>query len=528
MAEEVVSAEADGSGGGVAEGSAPPGAATADAIRFESITKTFGGVTALSDVSFSIRRGECHGLMGENGAGKSTLGKILAGIHRPDSGGIEIDGKPIAFYSPADARAAGVGMVHQELAFCPDLSVAENLSMGQYPRKWKYLVDRAVMARRAEELLGRIGAWLDVNKPMRSLSTAQEQLVQVASAVGTGAKILVFDEPTSSLSEVEAERLFELIEQLRRRGVTIIYVSHRMPEVLRLCDRVTVLRDGKYVGTLEKSEATQSSVVRMMIGRDIEAYFPHHLDNPPGATILKVTGLSSRGKFRDITFEIRRSEIVGFAGLVGAGRSDIATAVFGLDPAATGRVEMDGADLPLGDVREAMRRGIGLVPEDRKRQGLVLMMGGRQNFSLAMLGRFRRMGLLDHRAEARQAREYFRRLDVKTPSVEALVQSMSGGNQQKVAVAKWLGRGAKMLIFDEPTRGVDVGAKAAIHELIDELARQGVGIMLISSELPELLNLSTRVLVMRRGRLVGEVPRAQLTQERVMRLMAGVEERAAG
>jgi ABC-type sugar transport system ATPase subunit len=498
-----------------------------DAIQFVSITKTFGGVTALSGVSFSIARGECHGLMGENGAGKSTLGKILAGIHRPDSGTVELDGKPTVFYSPADAQAAGVGMVHQELAFCPDLSVAENLAMGQYPRKMGFLIDRVAMKKRAEELLGRIGVWLDVGQPMRTLSTAQEQLVQVASAVGTGANILVFDEPTSSLSAIEAERLFTLIEQLGQRGVTIIYVSHRMPEVFRLCDRVTVLRDGKYVGTLGKSEATQSSVVRMMIGRDVEAYFPHHVDHPPGKPILKVKGLSSWGKFRDINFEIRRGEIVGFAGLVGAGRSEIANAVFGLDPGATGRVDMDGWEMPLGDVRQAMRRGIGLVPEDRKRQGLVLMMGGRQNFSLAMLSRFRRMGMLDQRAEAKQAADYFRRLNVKTPSVDAAVQSMSGGNQQKVAVAKWLGRGAKMLIFDEPTRGVDVGAKAAIHELIDNLAREGVGIMLISSELPELLNLSTRVLVMREGRLVGEVARAELTQERVLRLMAGVEEKAA-
>jgi ABC-type sugar transport system ATPase subunit len=499
----------------------------ANAIAFESITKTFGGVTALSAVSFTIHRGECHGLMGENGAGKSTLGKILAGIHRPDSGAVLLEGKPAVFGSPADAQAAGVGMVHQELAFCPDLSVAENLAMGHYPVKWGCVVDRPAMKKRAEDLLGRIGVWLDVSQPMRTLSTAQEQLVQVASAVGTGAKILVFDEPTSSLSEIEAERLFTLIEQLRQRGVTIIYVSHRMPEVFRLCDRVTVLRDGKYVGTLARGEATQEAVVRMMIGRNVESYFPRHLENKPGPTMLKVSGLSSRGKFRDISFEVRQSEIVGFAGLVGAGRSEIASAVFGLDPAATGRVDMDGAELPLGDVREAMRRGVGLVPEDRKRQGLVLMMGGRQNFSLAMLSRFRRMGMLDQTAEARETADYFRRLNVKTPNVDAAVQSMSGGNQQKVAVAKWLGRGAKMLIFDEPTRGVDVGAKAAIHELIDNLAREGVGIMLISSELPELLNLSTRVLVMREGRLVGEVARKDLTQERVLRLMAGVEENTA-
>jgi ABC-type sugar transport system ATPase subunit len=492
-------------------------------IEYRSITKTFAGVTALDDVSFTINRGECHGLMGENGAGKSTLGKVLAGIHRPDSGTVLIGGKVRHLNSPADAARAGVGMVHQELAFCPDLSVAENLSMGQYPRKWGLVVDRGAMRRRAEELLSRIGVSLDVRRNMRSLSTAQEQLVQIASAVGTGAEILVFDEPTSSLSQVDAEHLFTLIDQLRARGVTMIYVSHRMPEVFRLCDRLTVLRDGKYVGTLDRAQATQDAVVRMMIGRSVEAYFPQHLSTEPGKPILDVSNLSSLGKFKDVNFQVRAGEIVGFAGLVGAGRSEIAKAVFGLDRYATGSVSIEGKPLPLSDIREAMRRGMGLVPEDRKREGLVLMMGGRENLSMAMLPRMRRMGLIDRSKESRLTIEYFAKLSVKAPSIESPVAGMSGGNQQKVALAKWLARGAKLLIIDEPTRGVDIGAKAAIHALIDELAREGVAVILISSELPELLNLSTRVLVMRDGRLVGELPRGQISQESVMRLMAGVE-----
>jgi ABC-type sugar transport system ATPase subunit len=492
-------------------------------IEFRSITKTFAGVTALDDVSFSVARGECHGLMGENGAGKSTLGKVLAGIHRPDSGMVLIGGTPRSLNSPADAARAGVGMVHQELAFCPDLSIAENLSMGQYPRKWGIILNRAAMARRAEHLLKQIGVSLDVWQTMRSLSTAQEQLVQIASAVGTGAEILVFDEPTSSLSQVDAEHLFTLIDQLKARGVTMIYVSHRMPEVFRLCDRLTVLRDGKYAGTLGRAEATQEAVVRLMIGRNVEAYFPDHLSAEPGAEMLKVESLSSPGKFRDVNFGVRAGEIVGFAGLVGAGRSEIAKAIFGLDSRASGSVSFEGKPLPLGNIREAMRRGIGLVPEDRKREGLVLMMGGRQNFSLAMLPRMRRMGMIDRNKERRMTQEYFDKLRVKTPSIESPVAGMSGGNQQKVALAKWLGRGAKLLIVDEPTRGVDIGAKAAIHALIDKLAREGVAIILISSELPELINLSTRVLVMREGRLVGELPREQISQESVLRLMAGVE-----
>lgn len=492
-------------------------------IHYDNITKKFAGVTALSEVSLSIARGECHGLMGENGAGKSTLGKVLAGIYRPDSGRVLIDGVPHSFGSPGEAQRAGIGMVHQELAFCPELTVAENLCMGQYPRRFGLLLDRAEMNRRTEQALRRIGVNLDVRMPMQELSTAQEQLVQIASAVALNARALVFDEPTSSLSEPEAQQLFKLIEDLKSRGVTIIYVSHRMPEVFRLCDRISVLRDGKYAGTLDRSQASQDAVVRMMIGRSVEDYFPQHLNTTVGQPVLRVRNLGSPGRFENVSFEIRAGEIVGFAGLVGAGRSEISKAIFGLDKAATGDVEMNGVPLPLGKVRLAMRRGIGLVPEDRKRQGLVLMMSGRANFSLAMLDRLGRMGLMSHGEERRQADRYFQILRVKTPSLETPVAGLSGGNQQKVALAKWLARGAKLLIVDEPTRGVDIGAKAAIHQIIDDLARDGVAIMLISSELPEVLNLSTRILVMREGKLVGEVPRAQATQENVLRLMAGVE-----
>jgi ABC-type sugar transport system ATPase subunit len=492
-------------------------------IQFQNITKRFAGVTALSDVSLSINEGECHGLMGENGAGKSTLGKILAGIHHPDGGQILIDGKLQSIRSPADALKAGIGMVHQELAFCPDLTVAENLCMGTYPRRMLFMVNRREMTRRAEKLLSQIGVYIDVNQPMRSLSTAQEQLVQIASAVGTNARIIVFDEPTSSLSEPEAQQLFKLIEDLKRRGVTMIYVSHRMPELFRLCDRISVLRDGKYVGTVAKADASQDVIVRMMIGRSVEDYFPEHLSTKLGRTILSVRNLTSPGTFENVSFNIRAGEIVGFAGLVGAGRSEVAKAIFGLDRSARGAVEVDGRPLRLGSVRDAMRRGVGFLPEDRKRQGLVLMMSSKANLSMAMLDRLSRFGLLFPGGEREVAEEYFMKLRVKAPSVETPVQSLSGGNQQKVAIAKWLARGAKLLIVDEPTRGVDVGAKAAIHELIDDLAQQGVGIMLISSELPEVLNLSTRILIMRQGRLVGEVPRERATQENVLRLMAGVE-----
>ncbi|HEY4329944.1 MAG TPA: sugar ABC transporter ATP-binding protein, partial [Phycisphaerae bacterium] len=439
-------------------------------IQFQNITKTFGGVIALSDVSLSIGKGECHALMGENGAGKSTLGKSLAGIHRPDSGTILLDGKTVRIHSPSDASSLGIGMVHQELAFCPDLSVAENLALGHYPSRFG-LYSKNQTIRRAEELLSHIGMRLDVTQNMRTLSTAEEQMVQIAAAIGTGAKVLVFDEPTSSLSEREAQQLFTLIEELKSRGVTMIYVSHRMPEVFRLCDAISILRDGKYVGTLHKEpgaetspwpEATKDQVVQMMIGRSVADYLPQYTANPNGSVVLDVKNLASPGKFRDVSFQIRAGEIVGFAGLVGSGRSQIAEALFGLDPQATGQVTLDGQALPLGKIRQSMRRGIGLVPEDRKRQGLVLMMGGRQNFSLPLLDRLSRMGLLNHGAERRQATDFFARLRVKTSSLSAPVSSMSGGNQQKVVIAKWLARGGRLLIVDEPTRGVDIGAKAAI------------------------------------------------------------------
>ena len=489
-------------------------------VDLRNISKSFGGVRALADVSLSVERGECHALIGENGAGKSTLGKVLAGIHRPDSGQIVIEGQVRVFGSPRDASAAGVGMVHQELAFCPDLSVAENLCMGHYPRRLRFLLDGGAMRQRAISMLWRIGVSLDVDRPMRTLSTAQEQLVQIAAAVGTGARILIFDEPTSSLSQPESQRLFSLIEDLKRQGVTMIYVSHRLPEVLRLCERISVLRDGRHVGTLDRRQASEDALVRMMVGRHVEVHRSAEL-RPSGGPLLSVRGLYSPGKFQDVSFEVRAGEIVGFAGLVGSGRSEVAAAIFGLDRRARGEVTVAGAALPLGRPGAAMAAGIGLVPEDRKQQGLVLNMSGRANTSLAMLRRLRTMGLLLQRRERSVAQEMYRRLDVRAASVEMPVAALSGGNQQKIVLGKWLARGGRVLIVDEPTRGVDVGAKAAIHAILDGLAQQGAAIMLISSELPELLNLSHRVLVMREGRLVGELSRDQATEESVLRLMAG-------
>jgi ABC-type sugar transport system ATPase subunit len=490
-------------------------------IEFRSVTKLFGGVTALRDVTLHIGQGECHGLMGENGAGKSTLGKALAGIHRPDGGEILIAGERPDLSNPRNALAAGVAMVHQELAFCPDLSVAENLCMGRYPKRMGLMLDQREMHRRAEMQLARIGVELDVRTLLRDLSTAQEQLVQIAASVGTNPRILIFDEPTSSLSEPESQRLFELIETLKADGLTMIYVSHRMPELFRLCDKISVLRDGAYVGTLEKSEMTQDAVVQMMIGRSVQEYFGEAPRTQSGETVLSVQNLSSRGTFQDISFEIKAGEVVGFAGLVGAGRSEVARAIFGLDTEATGSVRIVGEELQIGSVKNALRAGVGMVPEDRKRQGCVLGMSCRENVSMAILDQIDRVGFLDQKQEKTIAAEFIDQLRVKTASMDAPVNSLSGGNQQKIVIAKWLARGGKLLIVDEPTRGVDVGAKAAIHALLDELAVNGLAIMLISSELPEVLNLSHRIMVMREGRLAGELSKADATQESVLRLMAG-------
>ena len=495
------------------------------AVRFEGVTKRFPGALALDGVSFDVARGACHALCGENGAGKSTLGKVLAGIHPPDEGRVLVEGRAARLESPRDALAAGVGMVHQELALCENLTVAENLCLGSLPGRATFVSFREV-ERRAEAMLAAIDARLEPWRPVGELSVGQQQLVQIAAVVGGGARVIVFDEPTSSLSQHEAERLFELLGRLRERGVTCIYVSHRMPEIFRLCDTVTVLRDGAHVATRSTRDLDESALVQLMIGRRLEEYFPAHVGKEPADELLRVEGLSSHGKFEDVSFRLRAGEVVGFAGLVGAGRSELAQALFGLDPDATGRVFVAGRQVRVRRPQDALRLGLGLLPEDRKRQGLVLGMAARENVSLPILGRLARLSFVRRRAERTLAQEYFDRLRVRAPHVDTVTAGLSGGNQQKIALAKWLAARCRILMLDEPTRGVDVGAKAEIHALIDQLADAGSGILLVSSELPEVLNLSTRILVLREGRLVGELARGEADQEGLLRLMAGVGEDA--
>lgn len=491
-------------------------------IRFRSLLKRFPGVVALEDVSFDIQPGACHALMGENGAGKSTLGKILAGVHRRDSGDILLRGRAVDFHTPLDALRAGVGIVHQELAFCPNLSVAENLCLSALP-SWGLLLNRRQMRDRANDFLARVGADCDADDPMDQLSIAQEQLVQIAAVLASGANVIVMDEPTSSLSEPDAQRLHRLIGELRRDGKTIVYVSHRMDEIFRICDWITVLRDGQHVATMPAEQTDQNELVRMMIGRSITQYFPTHASGAVGRQMLRVTDLSSPGKFDSITFGLRAGEVVGMAGLVGSGRSEIAQAIFGLDPRSTGQVSVDGTSVTIRSPRMAMELGIGLVPEDRKRQGLVLDMACGKNITLSMLERISDFGWINRNRQRRVVDEFFGQLRVRAASADVPAGGLSGGNQQKLVLAKWLARSCRILILDEPTRGVDVGAKAEIHRLIDGLAASGCAVLMISSELPEIIHLSTRVLVMRRGRLMGELAREQATQERIMALMAGAD-----
>ena len=491
-------------------------------LEFHHLTKRFPGALALNDVSFGVESGTCHALIGENGAGKSTLGKILAGVHTADGGEILLDGTPVHPTSPLAARKLGIAMVHQELAFCPNLSVAENLCLGDLPRGPLGWVDRGALHDRARALLAAIGSAIDPSTLVGTLSTGQEQLVQIAAAVGTGARVIVMDEPTSSLSGGETRELFRLVRELKARGITLIYVSHRMEEIFALCDAVTVLRDGRHVATESISATSPQRVVQQMIGRDLLVQQPRHLARDRGAELLRVEGLGSTGRFSEINFSLHAGEIVGLAGLVGAGRSEVAQAVFGLDPEATGRVVAKGRGLRPRSIQAALDAGLGLVPEDRKRQGLVLPLNCRENAALAALPLLSRAGWMRRAAERKLVRRYADRLRVKAPSLETVIASLSGGNQQKLALAKWLARDCDVLIVDEPTRGIDVGAKAEIYQLLDELACEGKALLVISSELPELIGLCGRILVMRDGRLAGEVPRADLSEAALMRLMAGL------
>ena len=503
-------------------------------VAFESISKSYPGVQALDDVSFSVAAGSCHGLVGENGAGKSTLGKILAGIVRADAGRVLLNDVPVHLASPLDALSQGIGIVHQELLFCEDLSVAENVCLSELPGRFG-LVDWREMYAITQERLAAVGAKVDPEARVGDLSISRQQLVQVAASLGRGARVLVFDEPTSSLTPSETRTLLALVRRLVADGVTCIYISHRLEEVFEVCSTVTVLRDGKVVqtapisrpqeggfGVSPISNVTHDDVVRWMIGRELQEDSRRSPPMPKESTVVEVRALSSEGKFRDVSFTIAEGEILGLAGLVGSGRTEIAEALFGLDKSVAGSLRFRGEDVPFRGPGYALRRGIGLVPEDRKRHGLVLTMNVAENISLPSLHRLATLGVLRSSEERALAKRYADLLRIRAPGIETNVATLSGGNQQKVVIAKWLAAQCDFLIIDEPTRGVDVGAKAEIHDLVRGLASEGKAILLISSDMPELFTLCRRIAVIKDGAVQGFLSREEFDEERLLRMMAGV------
>ncbi|MFC1414748.1 sugar ABC transporter ATP-binding protein [Streptacidiphilus sp. N1-12] len=490
---------------------------TASRLRAEQISKSFGPVHALSEVSLDVRAGEVLALMGENGAGKSTLLRVLSGDHQPDRGRLVLDGAPVAFHSPHEAQRAGLRVIQQEPEIVPHVSVAENIYLGALPRRARVVDQRALFAQ-VDRDLERYG-FADVLDPRMlgsALSPAQRQLVEILRALVGDVRVIAFDEPTSSLADHEVEALFGLIRRLRDDGVAVVYVSHRMPEIFAIADRVAVLRDGRYVGDRPVAQTDHTELVRMMVGRDLADMFVRQ-PREPGEVVLSVRDLVTED-VHGVSLDLRAGEVVGLGGLIGAGRSELAQALVGAVPVHGGGIEMEGKPLRLRGPGDALRAGIGLAPEERKAQALLLRRTIRDNISLAVLGRLTRWHVVRRAAEREIALRHVEQLSIRTHSIEQEVSTLSGGNQQKVVLARWLARRPKVLILDEPTRGVDVGAKAEIYAIINDLAAQGMALLVISSELPELLGLSDRIVVMRGGRVTGEVTQAQATEERVLAL----------
>jgi rhamnose transport system ATP-binding protein len=492
-----------------------PDVAAPAVLELSKVVKSFGAVVALRSGSLRLTAGSIHALVGENGAGKSTLVKIVAGLYRRDGGVFQLDGQDVDFTSTAQSKAAGVAVIYQEPTLFPDLSVTENIFMGRQPVGRFGRIDRKAMRHEVERLFTRLGVSIDPDRPAEGLSIADQQVIEIAKAVSLDAKVLIMDEPTAALSGVEVDRLFAIARSLRDEGRGLIFISHRFDEVFALCDTVTVMRDGAYISTTPIAETTPADLVRQMVGRDVTELFPKQ-ETTIGEPLLHVQGLTAPGVFHDISFTVRSGEIVGLAGLVGAGRSEVARAVFGVDGYRDGTVTMKGRRIPRGRPTDAMRAGIALVPEDRRKQGLVIESGVGRNITTAIRQRLSRFGLLTTGMENRAARVWASRLEVKSHALDTVAATLSGGNQQKVVLAKWLATEPDVLIIDEPTRGIDVGTKSEVHRLLSELAGQGMGILMISSELPEVLGMADRVLVMREGRITAELDRADATSENVM------------
>jgi ribose transport system ATP-binding protein len=490
-------------------------------LEVSHLSKSFPGVRALEDVSLRVLRGQVHAIVGENGAGKSTLIKILTGVYGKDRGEICLDGRTVMIDSPATALGLGLAAIYQEIILIPDMTVAENITLGRYPSQLG-VIDPAQLEARAAEVLAVLGQKINPRAPVRQLSVAMQQMVTVAKALAQDARILIMDEPTAALSQREIERLFQVIRRLKAEGVTFIYISHRLEEIFQVADRVTILRDGRVVGDFDVSEVDVERVISLMVGRTLHDLFPRE-KHVIGEEVLRVEAFESPGKFWDVNFSVHRGELLGIAGMVGSGRTEVVRALFGADAGARGRVYLHGRAVRFTNPREAIEQGMGLLPEERKSQGLVPLLSVRDNISLAILGRLSRFGIINHTRQSTLVLELVRRLGIRTPGLEQLAMYLSGGNQQKLVLAKWLARQCSVLIFDEPTRGVDVGSKAEIYRLMSEMCRRGAAVVMVSSELLELLSMSDKILVMRHGRVAGEIPREEATEEQVLNLALGLD-----
>ncbi|CAN5876624.1 sugar ABC transporter ATP-binding protein [soil metagenome] len=496
---------------------------TESVVRFKNVSKEFPGVLAVDSVDLEIVPGEVHVMAGENGAGKSTLMKLLSQVERPSQGEVEISGEPVEFHGPGYAQSLGVAMVYQEFALATHLSVAENLFLGREPGRAGF-VNRRAEKERAGRLLERVGLQVDPDRTVSGLTVAEQQRVEIAKALAIDAKVLILDEPTATLAEREIEGLFEVIRDLTSHGIAVLYISHRLDEIFHIADRVTVMRDGKIVETLPVSVLDEDKLVRLMVGREVANLYPKP-EIEIGEVLLRVSGIRRGEVLKECSFELRSGEILGFAGLVGAGRTELARAVFGADHIDSGTVELEGRKLRIRKPSDAIEAGVGYLTEDRKGDGLALQLGVDQNITLANLPA--RFGFLDLGGERQIANRRKDELNIRTPSIRRRVQVLSGGNQQKVIVARWLETRARVLFFDEPARGIDVGAKAEMFGLIGELAKEGNGMVLISSYLPELLNMCDRILVMREGEVAGVIEREEFSEERIIALATGAKEEAA-
>jgi inositol transport system ATP-binding protein len=489
-------------------------------LALEGIRKEFPGVLALDNVQLRIRKGSVHALMGENGAGKSTLMKIIAGIYQPDAGEIRLRGEPVTLKSPLDALEQGIAMIHQELQLMNWMTIAENIWIRREPRNRFGLIDHGKMAEMTRDLFLRLNLSLDPGTQVSELTVAQKQMVEIARAVSYESRILIMDEPTSALTEREVEHLFAIIRDLKARDIGIIYITHKMNELFEIADEFTVFRDGKYIGTHASKDVTRDDIIRMMVGREITNMFPK-IECPIGDVVLEVKNLTIPGVFHDISFSLRRGEILGLAGLVGSKRSNVAEALFGVNPAVSGQILIDGQPATISSPNEAMAHGMAFLTEDRKETGCFLALDCLENIQSALITRSHvKAGFVDQKTVSRLAEDMAAKLRVKTPNLQEIVENLSGGNQQKLLIARWLLTKPRILILDEPTRGIDVGAKSEIHRLITGLAAEGVAVLMISSELPEVLGMSDRIMVMHEGRVSGFLDRAEADQVKIMNLAA--------